>query len=199
MNVSEIIVFGDYHWRVLEVHEDRMLLLTEDIIEKRPYHPVYEEVTWETCELRHYLNHDFYNRFNDADKDRIITVTNTNDANPWYLTSGGADTEDKVFLLDIVDTVCKYFGDSSSKLYNKTPKERYWFGKSDKNNIKRVAQYKGYNYWWWVRTPGRNLKTAVYIHGNPIGCVGINGNSVFFRSYTPERNGGVRPAMWVKR
>lgn len=199
MNVNEIIEFGNLRWRVLEVHLDRILLLTEEIIEKRPYHPIYEEVTWETCELRHYLNHDFYQRFSKTDRERILTVVNRNDANPWYLTPGGNDTEDKVFLLDIFDTVCKYFGDSSNKLYHKTSKERYWFGKNDKNNIKRAAQFQGHNYWWWVRTPGRNHKTAVYIHGDPMGCVGINGNSVFFRNYTSERNGGLRPALWIKR
>lgn len=29
----------------------------------------------------------------------------------WYGTNGGADTEDKIFLLSMEEIVCKYFGE----------------------------------------------------------------------------------------
>lgn len=196
---DKVIEFGNYRWKVLETCEDRVLLLSESIIEKRPYHLKYQEIDWENCELRHYLNNVFYNQFSDLDKEKIITVVNENNRNPWYLTQGGNATEDRVFILDIYDVVCKYFGDSSSILFNRKNNDRYWFGKFDENNIKRLAEFNGSNYWWWLRTPGRNSKTATYIHGSPVGVVGINGNSVYFKNFGQERDGGVRPALWIRR
>ncbi|VEU80588.1 DUF6273 domain-containing protein [Haploplasma axanthum] len=196
--VNEIVSFDKYMWRVLEVQDDKVLLLTEEIITKMPYHYTYTETTWENSDIRKYLNTDFYNSFDQKSKELILLNKIINIPNQWYKTDAGADTFDYVFLLDVYDVVAKYFGDSSDRLIRKSEKQRYWFNFRDSNNIKRLAKYKGQNFWWWLRSPGRNNKTAVYIHGNPIGCVGINGNSVFFSSYPPERNGGVRPAIWIK-
>lgn len=171
--------------------------ITEDIIEKRPYHDTYQDITWAECGMRKYLNGDFYNRFNQADQSRILCVTNKNVDNPWYGTDGGEDTQDRVFLLDIEDVVCRYFGDSSEHLLNRSKTQKYWFHIKDDHNVNRIAKFKGQDYWWWLRSPGRISRVAAYIHGNPGGCVGINGNSVFFRRFGPERDGGVRPALWL--
>ncbi|CCV64749.1 conserved hypothetical protein [Alteracholeplasma palmae J233] len=198
MKIGDLLLFGKYQFRVLEIDSNRALIITDEIIEKRPYHNTYESVTWETCDLRKYLNHEFYYTFTQEEQGRIIPVTNKNLNNPWYHTNGGNDTYDFIFLLDIFDVVCKYFGDSSKHLIRKSEKEKYWFAKRDENNINRLATYKGNNFWWWIRTPGRIPNTAVYIHGNPIGRVGINGNNVFFRTYTENRQGGIRPALWIK-
>src|SRR5690606_20281869 len=131
----------------------------------RPYHKTYDEVTWETCDLRSYLNGDFLDKFSKEERLKIIPSLNSNLDNPWYLTPGGNDTLDYIFLLDIYAVCMKYFGDSSRILLNKREKQRYWFGTNDPNNLKRVANYNQLPYWWWIRTPGRNHKTAVYIHG----------------------------------
>lgn len=196
MKIGDIITFGNFEWRVLDIQDDAALIITEDIIEKRPYNEAYREVTWAVCALRKYLNGEFYNSFNVDDRSRILTVTNKNLDNPWYGASGGEETIDNIFLLDIEDVVCRYFGDSSELLHNRRAKQRYWFQFKDENNCKRIAKFNGHYYWWWLRSPGRNNRVAVYIHGD--GNVGINGNSVFFRSFGPERDGGVRPALWLK-
>lgn len=197
MQVGDKIVFGRYEWRVLDIQNHAALIITEDIVEKRPYHDSYKDITWADCQLRKYLNDAFYNKFNEADKSRIISVTNKNLNNPWYHTNGGADTQDSIFLLDIEDVVCRYFGDSSEKLQNRSKNQNYWFQRKDENNSKRIAKFRGNKYWWWLRSPGRINRVAAYVHGNPAGCVGINGNSVFFRSFGAERDGGVRPALWL--
>ena len=198
MQLGDKITFGAYKWRALRIQDNTALIVTEDIVEKRPYHNTYEGITWTDCDLRKYLNSEFYENFSTTDKSKIITVTNSNFDNPWYGTKGGGDTKDRIFLLDIGDVVCKYFGDSSEKLYNRSKSRKYWFGNNDENNIKRVAKFMGHDYWWWLRSPGRNNKTAAYIHGDPGGNVGINGNSVFFPNFEAERNCGVRPALWLR-
>ena len=38
MQVGDKIVFGNHDWRVLDIKTDRALIITERIIEQRPYH-----------------------------------------------------------------------------------------------------------------------------------------------------------------
>jgi len=196
--IGETTVFGAYNWRVLDVQEDRVLIITEDLIEPRPYHNSYVDITWSECDLRAYLNNKFYNQFNETDKKRIIPVANKNDDNQWYGTNGGKKTKDFIFLLSVEEAVCKYFGDSSQLLYNKGKNQRYWFQRKDSNNSKRSAKHinESWHSWWWLRSPGRAGVKAVYIHGD--GNIGIQGNNIFKGNLDEGMcRGGVRPALWL--
>ncbi|QOR35189.1 hypothetical protein IMX26_17300 [Clostridium sp. 'deep sea'] len=199
-NIGTIMSFGDYNWRVLDIKNNVALIITEYIIDQRSYHNVYEGITWADCSLRKYLNNEFYNKFNATDKSRIIPVMNKNPDNQWYKSQGGVDTQDNIFLLNIEEVVCHYFGDSSSKLYNPGKNQRYWFQRKDKNNSKRIAKLepnKGGIWWWWLRSPGRLNNKAVYIHGD--GNIGIQGNNILKGNISDGRcTGGVRPALWLK-
>lgn len=53
-----------------------------------------------------------------TNQSRIIPVINENPDNQCYGTKGGEDTQDRIFLLSLEEATCKYFGDSSSKMYN---------------------------------------------------------------------------------
>ena len=150
--------------------------------------------------MRKYLNGEFYDKFTAAEKSRIIPVLNKNPDNQWYGSKGGEDTQDSIFLLDIEEVVCRYFGDSCSKLYNPGKNQRYWFERKDENNSKRIARLVGENnriWWWWLRSPGRVSIKAVYIHGD--GNIGIQGNNILKGNISDGRcTGGVRPALWLK-
>ena len=200
MQAGDKILFGNYEWRVLEVQNNTALIITEYIIEQRAYHNAYKDITWADCSLRKYLNSEFYDRFTTAEKSRIIPVLNKNPDNQWYGTKGGTDTQDSIFLLSIEETVCRYFGDSSSKLYSPGKNQRYWFERKDKNNSKRIARLesrKEGSWWWWLRSPGRVSIKAVYIHGD--GNIGIQGNNILKGNISDgECKGGVRPALWLK-
>ena len=93
------IIFGNYNWRVLDIKEDKALIITENIVELRWYHNEFVEITWVDCEIRRYLNNEFYNAFNQDEKSRIITVTNRNADNEWFKTKGGRDSADKIFSI----------------------------------------------------------------------------------------------------
>lgn len=200
MQVGDKIYFGEYMWRVLSIQNERALIITEYIIEQRPYHDAYVGITWADSSLRKYLNSEFYNRFSSGDKSRIIPVINTNYDNQWYGTEGGAETSDKIFLLSMEEAVCQYFGDSSAKLYNPRKNQRYWFERKDANNCKRIAKLANNTeqiWWWWLRTPGRVNVKAVYIHGD--GNIGIQGNNILKGNIADGKcTGGVRPALWLK-
>lgn len=197
MNQGDIIKFGKFEWIILDIKDNQVLLLTNDVVERRPYHHKAGEITWADSDIRRYLNTEFYNLFTAEERKRILKTHNINKPNHWYMTSSGKDTDDYIFLLDIEDVVIKYFGDSSHVLFNKKPNDRYWFNKRDKNNLNRLALYQGYGYWWWLRTSGSTQKRAVYVHGNPEGVLGINGNSVYSKVYEKTGQGGVRPALWI--
>ena len=126
-----------------------------------------------------------------------------NQGNPWYLVDQSDDTEDYIFLLSLDECVSLYFGDSSDLLYNKDINQRYWFQRKDSNNILRRATYLNSVWWWWTRTPGKHLRVATYVHGD--GNIGIQGNGVAKRATnvihpkTLKAEGGIRPAMWIKK
>ncbi len=188
MQVGNKIVFDRYEWRVLDIQINMALIITEDIVEQRPYHNIYKDTTWYDCETRKYLNSEFYYKFDDTNKSRIVQVLTKNLDNPWYGTEAGKDSQDSIFLLD-VEEVCKYFGDSTELLFNRG-NNRYW-KKNDENNSKRMAKFNGMICYWWLRSPGRNNHVAAYVHGTD-GCIGVNGNNV------TNGWGGLRPALWLK-
>jgi len=200
LSVGSVVPFGAYSWRVLAIEDNKALIITDDIIEQQSYNNYAGDVTWAECSLRKYLNDDFYSRFSDAERSRIMPVWNKNLDNQWYASRGGEDTLDYIFLLSIEEVVCKYFGDSSEKLINRSPKQKYWFGNKDENNDRRAAVLDGYGWWWWLRSPGRDNRRAAYIHYD--GNVGIQGNGTFrynSKNIHPTGNncGGVRPALWL--
>ena len=199
MQAGDKIRFGNYEWRVLDIHNNTALLITEYIIEQGQYHDAYKDITWADCSLRRYLNGEFYDRFTAADQARILPVINSNPDNPWYGTKGGVDTEDRIFLLSLEEATCRYFGDSSSKLYHPGRNQRYWFQRKDENNYRRKAGLEGKEWttWWWLRTPGRVSVKAVYVHGD--GNIGIQGNNILKGNIADGKClGGVRPALWLK-
>ena len=197
LEIGEIINFGGYSWRVLDIQNNRALFLSERIIDNREYNKEFEGVTWETCTLRKYLNKEFYNNFSPEERSRIVEKEIHNNKNPWYDTSGGNVTRDRIFLLSIEEVV-KYFGDSGDL---KNRKGWYWQnskfelrdGKgyfiNDIYNTERKALNKeNVSSWWWLRSPGLDSNDAAYVNND--GSVGIYGDYVYI-------NGGVRPALWL--
>ena len=189
VKVGDIIPFGGYDWRVLDVRDGKALLITKEILETRPYNVGRKKITWEKCTLRQYLNGAFYDSLGEA-KHAIAETHNSNPNNQWYGTKGGNATNDKVFLLSL-DEVCRYFGDSTEKLRNVREDEDYL---SDKNSPNRIARQRNIGACqWWLRSPGgysSNIMDAAVVYDD--GDVGISGVPVNDDDY-----GGVRPALWL--
>jgi len=183
------IQFGRYRWQVLEVQSPFILIITESIISLRWYHDTFSAVTWEESTLRRFLNEKFFHSFSSEEQERIRSVKNVNHANPWFKTTGGGDTLDYVFLLSL-EEVCRYFGDSTSKLSDRGA-QRWMI--DDENNERRIAKYRGEAQWWRLRSPGYYSKTAASVTAK--GQVYVRGNGVFG---TPKNAGGLRPALWIE-
>ena len=192
------VKLGGIDWRVLTVENNRALLISEKILEKRRYNIEFKDITWEACTLRTYLNGEFYNKLGTA-KSAIAETRNSNPNNPLYGTAGGNATTDKVFLLSL-DEVCRYFGDSTAELRNV---QKYDYYINDKNNPNRRANYGSEgDSGWWLRSPGRNGSDAALVCGT--GGVDVAGHSVLAEGFVYVNGsrvfhdgGGVRPALWL--
>ena len=188
---GDIIEFGGYNWIVLDVQGDRALIITEEIIGQRAYHirDTWDILTWESSDIRRYLNDDFYNRFTEQERRRIAETKVINDNyNPWFGEHGGNDTVDKIFLLSL-DELVSYFGDSG-QLANKNHPDNEWWGFHDQYSDDRIAYnascvLRG----WWLRSPGVNEDHITNIRDD--GGVCVDGLHAGFTS------GGVRPALWL--
>jgi len=184
--IGDIIPFGSYNWRVLDVQNNKALILTENIIEKREYHKEWEWITWETCTLRKYLNGDFLQKFTSEQRKRIEETLIINSNNPWSGTKGGSDTKDKIFLLSIEEIV-KYFGDSG-QLKNKNLNNGYYI--NDQYNSNRITKFGNEAVYWWLRSIGQMGIGAAFVYDS--GAVHVSGRAV------NHDDTGVRPALWLK-
>jgi hypothetical protein len=133
--VGDIIQFGGSNWRILDLQEGKALLITEFTLEARKYHGADGDITWADCELRAYLNGEFYRSFAESDRSRILEVVNLNPDNPRSGVPGGEPTSDRIFLLSL-DDLEQYFKDDADRA-------------SD--------------HWWMLRTPGYKTDTVLIV------------------------------------
>ena len=165
---GDTMCFGTYNgqpirWRVLDQQGDQRLLLAEDALEDLPYSKEYDNTYWQTSSLRKRLNQVFIQKaFSFQERVRIINTRLKNLPNPRYQTSAGNTTVDKVFLLSM-DELEQYLPHDADRALGK---------------------------WWWVRTPGMNILSAVSVYED--GTIYDTGINVHFAEC------GVRPAMWIR-
>lgn len=67
-------------WKAISVEEGKVTLLSEYNLECKKYNDVWENISWEDCSLRTWLNNDFYNNaFSISEKKAIVAHPDTND------------------------------------------------------------------------------------------------------------------------
>jgi hypothetical protein len=163
----------------LDRQDDKVLLITRDIIDCIAYDYSEKDVTWEKCQMRQWLNNSFYNEaFGSSEKGLILKTDVVNGYNAEYKTNGGNDTQDKVFLLS-VDEAKKYFPNDGS---------RQAAGAKDLKNGSLYVDENGYSL-WWLRTPGAVGSASAYV--DHLGRIKEGG------MYNKYYYVGVRPAIWV--
>lgn len=205
--VGEIIPFGSYEqdnnpangkeiidWRVLEVDNDKALLLSEKILDAKPYSEVPGEATWETCTLRSWLNNDFYNTaFSATEKSSILTSTVVNENHPYYGTQGGNNTNDKLFLLSFSEIINQAYGFNSELNYKDTARQALGTQFSINNGLFTANESGDLgNNTWWLRSPGSDNSKAGLVDGTGYVFDGDSATCII-----QETTSGVRPAFWI--
>ena len=187
------IDFGSYdqgkgkqpiEWIILEVRENKALLLSRYALEARTYNKEYVVTTWEKCTLRSWLNGEFYTTaFNAEEQKCIIESTVSADRNPIYNTNPGNNTKDKLFLLSIPE-VNKYFTNNEERKCAPTE-----YAKAQGTYTNHDYKVGGKATCWWLRSPGNYGISAAYVDlGGSVGDRGFRVN--YDESY-------VRPALWI--
>ncbi|MEE3423627.1 MAG: DUF6273 domain-containing protein [Succinimonas sp.] len=188
VKVGEYVKFGSYpqnngsakepiEWLVLEVNGDEAVLISRDGLDCRQYHSG-GSITWEQCDLRKWLNHDFLNgAFTEEEQQRIKLAEVVNDNNRQYGTRGGNQTQDRVFCLSLAEAG-RYFKNNSErkcKPTGHTCNQGAWVDNSN-----------GCCY-WWLRSPGGNQYYASDVLAD--GALNPYGYDVY------GDDGAVRPAL----
>ena len=171
----------DIEWIVLDVQQEKSLLISRYSLDVKPFHEKFEDVTWETCSLRKWLNEVFWEQaFSDEEREMISSSMIHTDDNKEFGTAGGNDTYDKVFLLSAEEAERFLLTDDARKCMP----TRYALSKD--SGIKE----RGLGCWWWLRSPGFMSHRAIRVH--PTGLLRNNG------CFVNERSVAVRPAIFVK-
>ena len=193
--VGSYIFFGEYEqdndeatgkeaieWLVLDKQEDKMLVISRYGLDSQPYNTELDDVTWENCSLRNWLNGTFFEAaFIPEEKAVILNSSVTAEANPKYDTSAGNDTTDKVFLLSF-NEVNRYFADDAHRVCQGTPFSLFDLPEVEKDENDLCN--------WWLRSPGY---CSSYGSGvTRAGVVAYWGGTVDLDILT------VRPAMWIR-
>lgn len=255
LRIGEQVVFGRYPqteqgeiceigWKVL--HNDpenkRLLLISEQILDTRPFNPYKEDfdrmlnekwgkdggiqfdkrqareaeafmragkdMRWDKCELRTWLNSEFFRTaFRPVEAEMIPEAT----VDTAYLTNQGPNgipgdmfrTRDKIFVIDAEEFV-KYIGDEGKAIRKNgfkntemvkslvcTKEDAEQYGNPTPYAKKKVREMTGKDtvISWWLRTPG-------IIAGAQM--TGICENEVLTTGEYVVLNGrGVRPALWI--
>jgi len=191
--IGELLEFGGYSWLVLDKKDNHALIITEHAhrlgVGLHNFSFFVEEwVTWDDSFSRHYLNNEFFYRFDPSDRARVKEIFIQNERNPRYNTSGGRSTRDKLFLLSVTEVV-HYFGDSGQleDIPDDILEKMYL---SDEFNSDRQATYEDGSYaWTWLRTSGARPYLATIIDGS--------GSLLIYGTGVTNSTGSVRPVLWL--
>ena len=203
-SVGNYVTFGTYpqtssgtdstpiEWLVIDRDGQKALLISRYALDAQPYNTSYEDMTWEECSLRTWLNGTFMNKAFSATEQSAILLTHVDNSGSQgykWSTDGGNDTQDKIFLLSHAEAN-KYFDvttDNDENTKSRVEPTAYaiengaWTSSNNKTADGKAAVR------WWLRSPGYdlNLAAGVYTDG-----------SLFYTSVS-STSGSVRPALWV--
>lgn len=217
LHFSDKLLFGRYPtgskgnveailWRVIAVEKERILLLSEFLLDAKNFHKENVEVCWASCDLRKWLNKEFYDQaFKAEEKALILTSQIGMRRNLLYGTDCGAEIEAAVFLLSVEELYLYFTENPESAYYQKNPfqkvgPESFMLAKYTQYARERTSYMNSKepsSGWWWLRTSGENKKKAAAVTSTPE--VNMKGNLVKFPLDGPKPAGGVRPAIWIRR
>lgn len=182
-------------WRVLFVDGKEALLLADQILDGGiPYHTENENVTWETCTMRSWLNGTggasgsfMDTAFNDAEQAAILKKPIENEKNTFTGIDAGNDTEDQVFLLSREEIMKPSYGFQNKETADRA---RYATNTAYAASKPEMAG-EGEEDYYWLRSPGDGQGTAAYVstrgyvlYTSPVGAV-------------DNEDVGVRPALYL--
>lgn len=167
----------DIEWRILDINDDKALVISKYALDCKQYNTSRADVTWEACSLRKWLNSEFLNAAFTADEKAAIPTVTVSADNPDYSTNPGTITQDQVFLLSIAE-IEEYLTFDYSRTCKRTDY-------AAANGVMYLSNELDCQ--WWLRTHGDAKNTAAYIY-----YFGYIWDEIVDQSGI-----AVRPALWI--
>lgn len=197
--VGNVVTFGNYEqdnitsngkeiieWEVLEIRDDKALVVSRMILCSQMFNASDRSVTWEDCTLRAWLNSTFLEEaFSPKEMELILSTDIVTESvhqkyfssltNSWAYTVDSlpkTTATDKVFILS-TEELAKYYPSEDKRVSRPT---------------NYVILNAGDAYKWWTRTPGTIVGSQKIVDENGSYELGGASNNI---------NLCVRPAMWL--
>ncbi len=201
VSIGDIVHFGRYEqdnntangaesieWLVLDYDEvsHRILLISRYALDTQPYNETFENVTWETCSLRAWLNAQFLPAaFSAEEQAAILPMNEGENGTQDNSGTGFADENDtlgQVFLLSYAEAR-QYFDSEEDRRCVPTT---YAVARGGRISSYDTADGQPTG-WWWTRLPGNESKYTIYVHDAGGGdYIDVNWPGSL-----------VRPALWL--
>lgn len=204
IKAGNIVTFGSYEqdndasngaepieWIVIDVFNGAAQLISKYVLDGVAYGEANADaddylipVTWETSLMRAWLNGEFLNTAFTASEQVAIRMShNLTKDNDEYGTSGGNDTDDKIYLLSAGDAE-RVFPEKEDRKCVPTAYAlaKGIYTKTEEKDGKATCG-------WFLRTPGAGPIVAAYVLRD--GSIDISGAFVTWKDV------GVRPVLWV--
>lgn len=170
-NGTEII-----EWTVLDKKENKLLLISTYNLDCLQTHAGRVFPTWEKSDIRKWLNYDFLIKSFSEEELRRIPLSSLTTP------SGGADTEDFVFLLSREEAK-KYFSNNKARQTQPT-----YYAVMHGDTLSPSTSARSRCQAWWLRSP---MRGSDYFADYASLDGSIN------NYYAISDFGGIRPALWI--
>lgn len=191
-----------FEWRVLDIQEDKVLLLADQAIYYSALTESNEPELWEKSELRAACQKIYDSKFGANDQARIL---NTDLETTVYNTDRKEQTQDYLFCLSF-EEIQKYFmgnlihgvaGVDFRDDYTKY--DEYRSEDLICNCMKGVSltQKEDEKVAWWLRSKGSSVKYRIIVDKD--GCADSVGEMANLVEYPTTTRVYLRLAMWVQR
>lgn len=209
MKTGDLIKLGRYAgeeivWKVIAEENGKFLLLSEKVLEYRPFHPLpvpkelygkdYMETNWGNCELRQWLNGEFLSCAFTEDERNHIPVSDV--LYPTFYKTlhsrypGESTCQDRIFLL--TQGQARLYLSEADQIARLTD-----HALAQANTI-AVNPLKMYGAWWLRTTIGQGFDgSCLYVYNSVFGEKLYAMISSMGADFT-ARDIGVRPAVWYQ-
>ena len=182
--VGDVVYFGAYEqdnntsngkedieWQVLAKEDNKILVTSKYALDCQQYNTSYNDVTWESCSLRKWMNGTFLNNAFSADEQ--VQIQNT------------TVSADKVFLLSMNEAE-KYLTNDEARKCAPTAYAKAQ-GAYTSDSYKTASGEA--TCWWWLRSPGNYQNDAAFVY--------YDGSVNYFGDRVDYCGDCVRPALWI--
>jgi len=173
---GDILTFGAYpqtadgtdktpiQWDVLHNSGKELLILSKYILDCRRYHGDYTNTSWKECDLRKWLNGEFYQTTFQSTEKQAILVSHCTDNG-----EDSPDTDDRIFLLSVKEArewtgkvtlhssgvSRRAIGTEFARVKKADGCKLYMYDKRGNEDYVLAHGHEVGCSWWWLRTRGQ--------------------------------------------